>query len=75
MSSSALILIYLISSVFWKWILSWGGAKWIEGWKSFFLISWLASGWSEEQIKLYALIVWIVQTIGLILKLYFLSQK
>lgn len=56
------IAMYLLSSLFYKWVLSWGGAKTIEGWKSFFLIGWFALDWNSEQIRLYALIGWLVTT-------------
>lgn len=57
------IAMYLLSSLFYKWVLSWGGAKTIEGWKSFFLIGWFALDWNSEQIRLYALIGWLVTTV------------
>lgn len=57
------IAMYLLSSLFYKWVLSWGGAKIIEGWKSFFLIGWFALDWNSEQIRLYALIGWLVTTV------------
>lgn len=57
------IAMYLLSSLFYKWVLSWGGAKTIEGWKSFFLIGWFALDWNSEQIRLYALISWLVTTV------------
>lgn len=57
------IAMYLLSSLFYKWILSWGGAKTIEGWKSFFLIGWFSLDWNSEQIRLYALISWLVTTV------------
>lgn len=57
------IAMYLLSSLFYKWVLSWGGAKIIESWKSFFLIGWFALDWNSEQIRLYALIGWLVTTV------------
>ena len=54
---------YLLISLFYKWVISWGGAKTIEGWKSFFLIGWFALDWNSEQIRLYALIGWLVTTV------------
>ena len=49
---------FALNSLFWKWVISWGGAHWLEGWKSWFLISWFAPLWSAEQIRLYALVIW-----------------
>lgn len=57
------IIYYLLISLFHKWILSWGGAEFLEGWKSFFAIGWFAWDWTAEQIKLYTLISWIMFTI------------
>lgn len=50
------ITLYAVTSLFLKWIISWGGAKWIEGWRSFFLIDWFALDWTAEQIRFYALL-------------------
>ena len=57
------ILIFVLSSIWWKWILSWGGAHAIEGIKSWFIIGWFAGHWTAEQIRLYALCVWVLQTL------------
>ncbi len=65
------VIAYLISSLFWKWIISWGGADYLEGWKSMFILNLFAGNWDTEQIKFYALLMWVVQTIGLVLKLIF----
>ncbi|GAB4211244.1 MAG: hypothetical protein OHK0012_03350 [Synechococcales cyanobacterium] len=46
-----------LGSLFWLWILRWGGARWVTGWKAFFLVHWLAASWNEEQIRLFALIM------------------
>jgi hypothetical protein len=63
------ILIYIANSLFWKWIISWGGAEWLEGWRSFFFLSWFAGGWTAEQIRLYALVLWVFSTIFFIVGL------
>ena len=74
MSTPAFIAVYVASSLFWKWIISWGGAAWLEGWRAFFLLEWFAAHWSAEQIRLYALIMWIASTllfaVGLIVPEY-----
>jgi hypothetical protein len=71
MTLVAWIASFAATSLFWKWILSWGGAEWLEGWKAFFVIDWFAARWSAEQIRLYALLSWIVAgvwfVVGLIL--------
>ncbi len=51
---------YLLMSLFFKWLLLWGGAEWVEGWRAGFTMGWLASLWSSEQIRLYALLMWII---------------
>jgi hypothetical protein len=50
---------FVATSLFWKWILSWGGAEWLEGWKAFLILDWFAARWTAEQIRLYALLCWI----------------
>ncbi|GAB6388986.1 hypothetical protein [Stutzerimonas marianensis] len=64
------ILLYLVSSLFWKWVISWGGAQWLEGWKSFFIIDWFAWVWTAEQIRLYALVAWVFSTLFFLLGLF-----
>ena len=59
--------VYALVSLFFKWLLSWGGAAKIQGWKALFLISAQAYDWSEEQIKAYALLAWIVWTVFCVL--------
>ncbi|HEX5513374.1 MAG TPA: hypothetical protein VFY81_03200 [Gammaproteobacteria bacterium] len=60
MSLVAWTSLFLATSLFWKWVISWGGAEWLEGWKAFLVIDWFAAAvWSAEQIKLYALACWI----------------
>jgi len=59
------LLIHLLSALFWVWILSWGGAKWLEGWKAFISINWFAGWWNAEQLRLYALCILVIQVIWL----------
>jgi hypothetical protein len=61
---------YLLSSLFWLWILRWGGAAWLAGWKAWAVIGWFSGHWSAEQIRLYALILFILETIGFIAGLF-----
>ena len=51
-------LLFILESIYCWWIIGYGGAKWIEGWKSFFMINWFALDWKAEQIRLYVLIIW-----------------
>lgn len=50
-------LIHALSALFWLWIIIFGGANWLEGWKSFFFIDWFAAYWNAEQLRLYALCI------------------
>jgi hypothetical protein len=63
-------ILFIATSLWWKWIISWGGAQWLEGWKSFFLIEWFALDWSAEQIRFYAVIVWVLSTIWFLVGLF-----
>ena len=58
MSLTLWFLLFIIQSIYCWWIIGYGGAKWIEGWKSFFMIDWFALDWTAEQIRLYVLIIW-----------------
>ena len=59
MSIEMWILIYLIVSLKCKWILSWGGANFIKGWKSIFFFSGAPEDWNPEQLRAMALFIWI----------------
>lgn len=59
MSTSLWILIYLCFSLVCKWILSWGGASYIKGWKSIFFLDKESSSWNEEQVKMMTLFLWV----------------
>lgn len=70
MSILTWILIYLGLSLFYLWVLRWGGAEWMEGWKSIFFIDWFRSvEWSSEQIRLYMLLCWIGSSIWFVIGL------
>ena len=57
------VAIYTLSALFWLWILNWGGAKWLEGWKAFFFVDWLGGWWTAEQLRLYALLFLVIETL------------
>ncbi|OAM28903.1 hypothetical protein A7P96_06855 [Eikenella sp. NML03-A-027] len=61
--------VYILLSLFFKWILSWGGAEKIEGWKAGWLIGWVADDWDTEQIRMWALLTWIGWTVFCLLAL------
>lgn len=69
MQTYTFILLYLLNSLFWKWLISWGGARWLEGWKAYLIIDWFAAHWTAEQIRLYAVIMWLLTTLYFIVAL------
>lgn len=56
-------LLFSIHSFYCWWIIGYGGAKRVEGWRSFFLISWFAFDWNAEQIRMYVLIIWLASVV------------
>ena len=62
---------FAATSLFWKWVLSWGGAEWFAGWKAFLIVDWFVAFWSAEQIKLYALLCWIANGIWFVIGLVY----
>ena len=54
MSTWVWVLIYLAVSLMFKWIISWGGADYIKGWKSIFFLDMESSSWNEEQLRAMA---------------------
>ncbi|MFC4762700.1 hypothetical protein [Dyella koreensis] len=64
-------LFFAASSVFVFWVMRWGGAEWMEGWRSLFFIDWLhASLWNAEQIKLYFLLLWVVHAAWFVIGIF-----
>lgn len=58
------IALYALQCAFTAWVVMGSGAHWIQGWKAPFFLDWLLSfTWTDEQIKLYVLIMWIGHTI------------
>lgn len=54
------ILFYVLISLKFKWIISWGGAESIKGWKSiFFFDLGNSEEWNTEQLRAMALLLWI----------------
>lgn len=60
---------YALCSALNYWLLACGGAKVVEGWLSIFVVGWLAWDWNSEQIRLYTLIMWLVETVVFVLGL------
>ena len=60
MSILAWVLLFAADCALCYWVLRLGGAAWLEGWRSLFVIDWLlAHRWTAEQIKLYFLVCWL----------------
>ena len=69
-STAVWFLIYLLLSLYTKWVVSWGGASFLESWTSF----WNSSGYfhqtTEEQIKLATKWFWLGITVWFVIGLF-----
>ncbi|UOP05023.1 hypothetical protein [Conchiformibius kuhniae] len=67
---------YLLASLFFKWVISWGGAQILAASK---MAAWLCDFWGQadnpEQIRLCALILWILASVWALLWLLYLILK
>lgn len=70
MQVSLWIGIYVTSGLFWIWVLNWGGADWLEGWKAWFSIGWFAGLWNAEQLRLYALLMFWADTVWFVVSIF-----
>ena len=70
MSTPVWIVLYIFISLTCKWILSWGGADIIKGWKSIFFLD-MEADWNKEQLRAMALFTWIGFTILFVIGLIF----
>ena len=64
------IFVYVLTTLFWLWIILWGGASYLQGWKAWAVVHWFAGWWSAEQIRLYAVVLLFFETIWFILGLF-----
>ena len=72
MSTGVWVLIYFAVSLTCKWILSWGGADYIKGWKSIFFFNMGSpEDWNTEQLRAMALFIWIGFTILFVIGLIY----
>ena len=60
-------LAFALYSAFCFWIVFMGGNHVIEGWKSFWLVDYLAAKLNAEQLKLYVGASWIAALITLVI--------
>lgn len=64
MTLFAWMVLFAAVSLLARWITSWGGAEWLEGWRASLFIDWIhAWSWEAEQIRLYALLLWVIHAI------------
>jgi len=62
--------LFICHSLYCWWIIGYGGARWVAGWKAWFVIDWLALDWTAEQIRMYVLIIWLASLVYFILGLW-----
>jgi hypothetical protein len=63
--------LFAVTSLFWCWIIFWGGAEVLEGTvASLFLISSFAWRWSADGIRLFAWCSWIASGFWFVLGLF-----
>ncbi len=71
MSTALWILIYILDCIVTKWIISWGGASYIQGWKTWlFFSSFQSEEWTKGQIIMMAWFFWIVFSIVFLIGLF-----
>ena len=65
------IAIYTIYSLVTKWIISWGGAGYIQCWKTWFFFNMSQSEeWTKDQVIMMAWFFWILYTLWFLLGLF-----
>lgn len=64
------ILLYLITVIFWLWVLKWGGSDYLVGWKAWGLLGWFTGHWDAKQIEFYAFILLVIESIWFIAGLF-----
>ena len=69
MSLTAWVIQFALQSLFYKWLLSWGGAQWLVGLKSALTLGWMTWDWNAEQIRLYALLLWVIAAVWFVVGL------
>ncbi len=71
MSTALWILIYALDCIVTKWIISWGGASYIQGWKTWlFFSSFQSEEWTKGQIIMMAWFFWIAFSIVFLIGLF-----
>ncbi|WP_305806807.1 hypothetical protein [Stenotrophomonas sp. YIM B06876] len=63
---------HALYAAWWSWVLWGGGARWLEGsWLSGFLVSLFAPRWSEDGIRLFALLMLCIGGVSFIAELLY----
>ncbi|VTS02475.1 Uncharacterized protein OS=Pseudomonas stutzeri MF28 GN=L686_22480 PE=4 SV=1 [Gemmata massiliana] len=71
MSLNTWIGLFLLTSLFWAWLLFLGGARWLEGsWLIAFIVDFSAMEWTADGIRLFAMLMWILETIWFVIGLF-----
>lgn len=71
MSIWAWVCIYVVFSCVAKWIISWGGAAYIQGWRSIFIFSAENSEeWSKDQVIMMTWFFWIAFSIWFVIGVF-----
>ncbi len=71
------IIIYLLISLFVKWVVSWGGASFLDSWSTFWdqFHSFPEESGTENEIKAFAKIIWVIITIMFFVGLFWSSAN
>ncbi len=68
-------LVHALGVAFWLWLLLLGGAERIVGWGAWGLLGWFAGHWTAEQIRLYALILLVIEVAWFVTGLVFPAAR
>lgn len=64
------IIMHAAGLLFWLWLLRGDGAERIEGWAAWGLIGWFAGHWNAEQIRLFALLLLVLESLWFVIGLF-----
>ena len=71
MSLAWWVALYLVTSVFWLWVVFLGGAERLEGTVAAgLLVDWLAPHWTADGIRLFVGLSWVLQTVWFVIGLF-----
>jgi hypothetical protein len=65
------VAVFAVLSLFWSWILFWGGAEWLEGsFLSGLLLDVWAPRWSADGIKVFVKLTWFLAGVWFVVGLF-----